>query len=49
MVSYVKHLQGHRLGSEEVNIVCYADDIALIGDTEDDLQRLLNNFQLLEI
>ena len=30
--------------SEEINIMCYADDISLIA--EDDLQRLLYNFQL---
>ena len=46
IVSYMKHLQGYRMGSEEINIVWYADDIALIADTEDDLQRLLYNFQL---
>ena len=45
-LSYVKHLQGYRMGSEEINIVCYADDIALITDTEDDLKRLLYNFHL---
>ena len=32
------------MGSEEINIVCYADDIVLRADTEDDLQRLLYNF-----
>ena len=32
--------------SEKINMVCYADDIALIADTEDDLQRLLYNFHL---
>ena len=29
-----------------LNMVCYADDIALIVDIEDDLQRLLYNFHL---
>ena len=33
------------MGNEEINI-CYADDIAPITDTEDDLQRLLCNFHL---
>jgi Reverse transcriptase (RNA-dependent DNA polymerase). len=28
------------MGREEINIVRYADDIVLIADTEDDLQRL---------
>jgi len=27
-----------------VNIVCYADDVTLIADNEDDLQRLLTRF-----
>ena len=40
IVNDVKHLQGYRMGSEDINIVCYADDIAPIADTEDDLQRL---------
>ena len=44
IVSCVKHLPGYRMGSEEINTVCYADDIALIGNTEYDLQRLLYNF-----
>ena len=34
------------MGSEEINIVCSADDIALITDTEDDLLRHLYNFYL---
>jgi Reverse transcriptase (RNA-dependent DNA polymerase). len=34
------------MGSEEINLMCYGDDIALIADTEDDLQRLLYNFHL---
>ena len=41
IVSYVKHLQGYRMGNKGINIVCYADDIALIADTEDDLQKLI--------
>ena len=32
-VGYVKHLQGYRMGSEEINIVHYADDISIIVDT----------------
>ena len=49
IVSHVKHLQGYRMGSEEINIVCYAYDIALIADTEDDLQILLYNFHLVSL
>ena len=46
IVSYVKLLQEYRMGSEEIHIVCYADDIALIADTVEALQRLLYNFHL---
>ena len=34
------------MGRETISIAWYADDIALIADTEDDLQRLLYNFHL---
>ena len=34
------------MGSEDINTVCYADDIALIAVTEGDLKRLLYNFHL---
>ena len=46
IVSYVKHLQEYQMGSEEINIVGCADDIALISDTEDDLKILLYNVHL---
>ena len=36
----MKPLQGYQMGSEEINIVCYDDDTALIADTEDDVQSL---------
>ena len=34
------------MGSEEINIGCYADDIALIAGTENDLQRPFYDFRL---
>ena len=40
-VSHVKHQQGYRVNSEEIYTVCYADDISLIRDIEDDLHRLI--------
>ena len=46
IVSCVKHLKGYRIVREEIHVVGYADDIALIADTEDDLQRLLYNCHL---
>ena len=46
IIRYAKYLQGYRMGSEEINIICYADDIALTANAVDDLQRLFYNFHL---
>lgn len=35
---------GYRLGNRKVNILCYADDALLMAENEDELQRLLFNF-----
>lgn len=35
---------GYRMGNKEIKIICYADDVALISEDEDGLQRLLYNF-----
>ena len=42
IVNYVKHVQGYRMGSEEINIVCYEDDIAIIEDAENNLQTSIS-------
>lgn len=34
------------MGNKDLNIVCYADDVVLMANTEDDLQRLLYGFYL---
>lgn len=36
---------GYRMGLRSIKILCYADDVILIADNEDDLQRLLYRFQ----
>ena len=32
------------MGDKEIKAICYADDVALISESEDDLQRLLYKF-----
>uniref|UniRef100_A0A1B0D569 Uncharacterized protein n=1 Tax=Phlebotomus papatasi TaxID=29031 RepID=A0A1B0D569_PHLPP len=34
------------MGSDQYNIVCYADDAVLMAENEDDLQRLLQKFNI---
>ena len=33
------------MGNKEIKICCYADDVVLISEDEDNLQRLLFRFQ----
>ena len=40
----LKGLQGYLLGNENMNMVCYADDMTPVADNEDNLQRLLYRF-----
>ena len=35
----------YRMGNKEIKICCYADDVVLISEDEDNLQRLLFRFQ----
>ena len=44
LIKDLKNVQGYSMGNENVNIVCYADDAALVA--ENDLQRLLHKFAL---
>ena len=37
--------RGYRMGNKEIKICCYADDVVLISEDEDNLQRLLFRFQ----
>ena len=32
------------MGEREIKILCYADDVVLIGESEDDVQKLLQVF-----
>lgn len=34
------------MGQEETKIQCYADDAVLLAENEDDLQRLLHQFNM---
>lgn len=36
---------GYRLGKKRISMVCYADDVALIDESEDNLQRQLQSFR----
>ena len=35
---------GYRMGNDPIHIICYADDTALIADSEENLQTLLLRF-----
>lgn len=37
---------GYQMGRHSVNIICYADDVTLIANNEDDLQRLVHQFNI---
>ncbi|KAI4476057.1 hypothetical protein M0802_014934 [Mischocyttarus mexicanus] len=34
------------MGNQDFNILCYADDVVLIANSEDNLQRLLHKFNI---
>lgn len=46
IISRVRNLTGYRMGNKNLTILCYADDAVLIADTEDNLQKLLHNFNI---
>lgn len=37
--------RGYRMGEQEIKILCYADDAVIISEDEDNLQRLLFQFE----
>ena len=46
IMTEVKRVErGYRMGDKEIKAICYADDVVLISDSEDDLQRLLYKFE----
>ncbi|CAH1276451.1 unnamed protein product [Diabrotica balteata] len=44
IIQAVRKGHGYRMGNKEIQILCYADDAALIAETEDKLQRLTHIF-----
>lgn len=42
LIRRVHTMRSYRMGDKEINIICYADDAALVAESEDDLQRLLH-------
>lgn len=38
--------KGYKMTTEEIKILCYADDTVIKSKNEDDLQRLLHSFVL---
>ncbi|GJQ70990.1 hypothetical protein Trydic_g11989 [Trypoxylus dichotomus] len=41
---WVNH--GYRMGDKLIKVLCYADDTTLFADSEDDLERLLQAFNI---
>ena len=46
LIKDLKNFQDYSMGDENVIIVCYADDAALVAENENGLQRLLHKFAL---
>lgn len=46
IIDSIRTKPGYRIGRQNINIVCYADDAVLVADSEDNLQRLLHQFTI---
>lgn len=44
LIDSIKTMKGYTMSNNQINIVGYADDVVLIAESEDDLQRLLHKF-----
>ena len=44
IIKKVSKLRGYKMGEKKINILCYADDAVLVAEDENDLQRLLHQF-----
>lgn len=44
IIKETKTQKGYKMGSKEIKMVCYADDVILVTECEDDLQRMLHQF-----
>lgn len=46
LIKEVKKGKGYKLRDSEITVLCYADDAVLVAEREDELQRLLNIFNI---
>ena len=46
IIKKVSKLRGYKVGEKKINLLCYADDAVWVAEHEDDLQRLLHQFNL---
>jgi hypothetical protein len=46
IIKSIKCMIGYRMGESMINLVVYADDVVLIAENEDDLQRMLFKFNV---
>lgn len=44
IIGSLENQRGYRMGDRQLKIICYADDAVLVAETENDLQRLLVEF-----
>lgn len=40
----MRNMDGYKMDNRNIVVLCYADDVVLIAENEDDLQRLLQQF-----
>ncbi|XP_065170188.1 uncharacterized protein [Atheta coriaria] len=46
IIARVRRCKGYQMGGKELKVVCYADDAVLISDSEDNLQRMIHQFNI---
>lgn len=46
IIDCVRDMDVYRMGNHNFNILCYEDDTVLILNIEDNLQRILNKFNI---
>jgi len=44
IIKIFKIMRGYRMGESMINLVAYSDNVVLIAENEDDLQRMLFKF-----
>lgn len=45
IIKNVRKRRGYKMGEKEIKIICYADDAIITTENEDDLQRLIKEFE----